>query len=204
MRPNTGWIQGFFDYRPRNEQESVVTAISTDLGKSWVFKDQALGLNPYCPADQTDPDNNNVIVNGLITPYASNSANAADNGLGHAFVLTIGGDQLMYQLNRANNHIDHDQLVVHMLMPKGTHPLASLPAFGYVSPLASMGYPMLEGSAQMTDGLMSPDAVLGAVPFSDATTLQDKVVDALKTLGDIPADFAVDRLFLHGITKVVE
>ena len=31
-----------------------------------------------------------------------------------------------------------------------------------------------------------------------------KVVDALKTLGDIPADFAVDRLFLPGITKVVE
>ena len=31
-----------------------------------------------------------------------------------------------------------------------------------------------------------------------------KVVDALKTLGDIPADFAVDRLFLPGITKVVD
>ncbi|HEY2134286.1 MAG TPA: ABC transporter substrate-binding protein [Xanthobacteraceae bacterium] len=31
-----------------------------------------------------------------------------------------------------------------------------------------------------------------------------KVVDALKTLGDIPADFAVERLFLPGITKVVE
>ena len=31
-----------------------------------------------------------------------------------------------------------------------------------------------------------------------------KVVDALKTLGDIPGDFAVDRLFLPGITKVVE
>jgi ABC-type nitrate/sulfonate/bicarbonate transport system substrate-binding protein len=31
-----------------------------------------------------------------------------------------------------------------------------------------------------------------------------KVVDALKTLGDIPAGFAVDRLFLPGITKVVE
>jgi len=43
VRPNRGWIQGFFDYRPRNEQESVVTAISTDLGASWVFKDQALG-----------------------------------------------------------------------------------------------------------------------------------------------------------------
>ena len=71
MRPNTGWIQGFFDYRPRNEQESVVTAISTDLGKRRVFKDQAVGLNPYCPADATDPDNNNVIVDGVSTDYVS-------------------------------------------------------------------------------------------------------------------------------------
>ena len=38
VRPNGGWIQGFFDYRPRNEQESVVTAISTDLGQSWISR----------------------------------------------------------------------------------------------------------------------------------------------------------------------
>jgi ABC-type nitrate/sulfonate/bicarbonate transport system substrate-binding protein len=31
-----------------------------------------------------------------------------------------------------------------------------------------------------------------------------KVVDALKQLGDIPADFAVDRLFMPDLTKVVE
>jgi NitT/TauT family transport system substrate-binding protein len=31
-----------------------------------------------------------------------------------------------------------------------------------------------------------------------------KVVDALKQLGDIPADFAVDRLFLPGLTKIVD
>ena len=31
-----------------------------------------------------------------------------------------------------------------------------------------------------------------------------KVVDALKQLGDIPADFAVDRLFIPDVTKVVE
>jgi hypothetical protein len=26
---------GYFDYRPRNEQEAVVSAISTDWGASW-------------------------------------------------------------------------------------------------------------------------------------------------------------------------
>jgi NitT/TauT family transport system substrate-binding protein len=31
-----------------------------------------------------------------------------------------------------------------------------------------------------------------------------KVVDALKQLGDIPADFAVDRLFIPDVTKVVD
>ena len=33
--------------------------------------------------------------------------------------MTIGGVQLMYQLNRANGHIDSDPLVVHTLMPTG-------------------------------------------------------------------------------------
>jgi len=173
VRPNSGWIQGFFDYRPRNEQESVVTAISTDLGQSWIFKDEALGLNPYCPADQSDPDNNNVIVSGVSVPYGSNSDNAADNGLGHPFVMTIGGVQFLYQLNRANDHIDSDQLVVHTLMPKGTHPLASLPDLGYPSPFAPpMGnYPTLEGSAQATVGLQNPDAILGAVPIGGGTAV---------------------------------
>jgi len=161
------FIEGFFDYRPRNEQESVVTAISPDLGKSWFFQGEALGLNPYCPADPTDPDNNNVIVSGVSVPYGSNAANAADNGLGHPFVMTIGGLQLLYQLNRANNHIDVDQLVVHTLRPKGTHALRSLPDLGYPSPFAPpMGnYPTLEGSAQATTGLQNPDAILGAMRF---------------------------------------
>ena len=171
VRPHPGWLQGFFDYRPRNQQESVVTAISTDEGRSWIFKGQALGLNPFCPADPTDPDNNNLVVDGVITPYGSDPNNAADNGLGHPFVMTIGGVQRLYQLNRANGHIDSDPLVVHTLMPDGTHPLASLPARGYVSPLASEGYPALKGSPEATVGLQNPDAILGAAPLHHATAV---------------------------------
>ena len=70
VRDNGGYLQGFFDYRPRNEQEATVAAISTDWGKSWVFKGEALGLNRYCPADPTDPDNNNVIVDAPRGPMA--------------------------------------------------------------------------------------------------------------------------------------
>ena len=172
VRKRTGQqLEGFFDYRPRNEDEATVTAISLDWGQTWIFKDEALGLNPYCPADPTDPDNNNVIVEGLSTPYGSNSANAADNGLGHPFVLSVGGVQRIYHLNRANNHIDHDQLVVHTLTPNGTHALASLPDWGYVSSLASKGYPALEASAKATAGLLFPDAILGAVPMGGDTAI---------------------------------
>jgi len=56
-------------------------------------------------------------------------------------------------------------------MPKGTHPLAGLPDLGYVSPLASMGYPMLEASAGATVGLENPDAILGAVPIGGVTAI---------------------------------
>jgi hypothetical protein len=164
-------LEGFFDYRPRNEQESLVAAISTDWGASWIFKGQALALNPYCPADATDPDNLNVIVSGVSTPYASSSANAADNGLGHSFVMTVGGVQRVYQLNRANGHIDSDQLVVHTLPPSSEESLSSLADFGYVSPLASGGYPNLEATALATKGLQNPDAFLGAVRMGPSTTV---------------------------------
>ena len=171
VRKNGKYLEGFFDYRPRNEQEATVAAISLNWGKSWIFSDEALGLNPYCPADPTDPDNNNVIVDGLSTPYGSNSTNAADNGLGHPFVMTVDGVQRIYHLNRATGHIDSDPLVVHKLKPEGTNPLASLPDLGYVSPLASRGYPTLEASARATAGLQNPDAVLGAIRMDGFTTV---------------------------------
>ena len=143
-------LEGLFDYRPRNEQEATVSAISTDWGASWIFTGKALALNPYCPWDATDPDNLNVNVNGQKTPYGSSSANAADNGLGHAFVLSVKGVKHIYHLNRANGHIDSDQLVVHRLAGESEAPLFGLPDFGYVSPLASGGYPTLEATATST------------------------------------------------------
>ncbi|WOJ90939.1 hypothetical protein RZS28_06540 [Methylocapsa polymorpha] len=164
-------LEGFFDYRPRNEQEAAVEAISTDWGASWIFKGEALALNPYCPWDPTDPDNLNVNVNGVKTAYGSSSANAADNGLGHPVVLNINGVQRIYQLNRANNHIDSDQLVVHTLRPSPEGSLSKLPDFGYVSPLASGGYPKLESTATATSGLVNPDAILGAAPTGTTTAV---------------------------------
>ncbi len=188
VRNNNGTLEGFFDYRPRNENEATVAAVSYDSGKTWEFVSRALELNPYCPADITDPDNLNVIVDGVITPYASSTANAADNGLGHAFVMSVNGVQRIYHLNRANNHIDFDQLVVHTLDGKdATRALGKLPSIAYVSPLAASGYPTLESTAQATTGLMTPDAILGAIPNpADGSTIVvyvSKQLSADTTLG---------------------
>jgi hypothetical protein len=121
-------------------------------------------------------------VNGVKTAYGSSNANAADNGLGHPVVLSVNGVQRVYELNRANGHIDSDQLVVHTLPPGAAGSLSPLPDFGYVSPLASSGYPALDATAASTSGLQNPDAIMGAVAMGTTTT----VVYVEKTLnGDI-------------------
>ncbi|WP_426419774.1 hypothetical protein [Bradyrhizobium genosp. A] len=177
-------LEGFFDYRPRNQQEAVVAAISTDWGASWRFTGKALALNPYCPWDPTDPDNLYLSVNGVKTAYGADSASAGDNGLGHPVVLRVNGVQRIYQLNRANGHIDNDPLVVHTL-PPSSEPgsLVSLPDYGYVSPLSTLGYPALEPTAQATTGLQNPDAIMGAVTHGTTTTViyVEKTLNADKT-----------------------
>jgi hypothetical protein len=174
VRRREDGLEGFFDYRPRNQQEAAVSAFSNDWGATWHFTGKALALNPYCPWDPTDPDNLNLNVNGLEVAYGSSSANAGDNGLGHPVVLTINGVQRIYQLNRANGHIDSDPLVVHTLSSEHREErgsLSSLPDFGYVSPLATGGYPTLTGGALATSGLQSPDAIMGAVPMGSTTAV---------------------------------
>ena len=187
VRERDGVLEGFFDYRPRNENEATVSAISRDQGKTWEFAGHALALNSYCPADITDPDNLNVLVDGVVTAYASNSNNAADNGLGHAFVMSVGGVQRIYHLDRANNHIDSDQLVVHNLEgDNAAHALNELPKMGFVSPLAAAGYPTLENTAQHTSGLITPDAILGAITNADGSTAVVYVAKQLNADGAYP------------------
>jgi hypothetical protein len=206
VRRHEDILEGFFDYRPRNQQEATVAAISTDWGISWTFNSKALALNPYCPWDATDPDNLNLNVNGVKTAYGSSGANAADNGLGHPVVLRVNGVQRIYHLNRANGRIDFDQLVVHTLPPSPIVSLSWLPDFGYVSPLASGGYPTLEASALATKGLQNPDAIMGAVAHGTTTTVVyvEKTLNADKAPPFTAAqqcpktpDFALTNLVNH-------
>jgi hypothetical protein len=46
-----------------------------------------------------------------------------------------------------------------------------LPKYGYVSPLASGGYPTLEPTATATSGLLNPDAILGSTTLGGTTTI---------------------------------
>lgn len=95
----------------------------------------------------------------------------------------MNGVQRIYQLNRANNHIDSDQLVVHTLNPWALGSLAGLPELGYASPFFSpTGYPTLDSTAAATSGLINPDAFIGAVNLGRVTA----VIYVSKTLnGDI-------------------
>ena len=164
-------LEGLFDYRPRNEQEATVAAFSEDWGATWRFAGEALRLNPYCPWDPTDPDNLTVAVGSVQTAYGASSANAGDNGLGHPVALRIGRNTLIYTLDRANGHIDSDQLVVHKARGEPRQPLQGVAPYGFVSPLASGGYPALDPTALATTGLQNPDALMGEANVGGVATV---------------------------------
>lgn len=161
VRRNGDLLEGFFDYRPRNEQEATVAATSADGGVTWTFTGAALALNPYCPASAADADNREVIVRGARRPYGS--VNGSDDGLGRPFVLKLNGVERLYHLNRAAERGEFDQLVTHVLQESWAGPLSSLPDYGFVSPFAAQGYPALEPKATPTSGLVDAEAIIGAV-----------------------------------------
>lgn len=101
-------LTGYFDYRPKDSDESVVAATSTDGGKHWTYRGQALELNAgVCP-----------------------NGNTVDDGQGHAFVLNLPDRQgsLLYTLSRPAGDNPGVNLIVHKLHPTGGNPLAGLPA----------------------------------------------------------------------------
>jgi hypothetical protein len=107
-----GTLLGYFDWRPKDTNEAVVAASSSDGGHSWQFLGQALEQNP------------GVCANG----------NTDDDGQGHPVVISIpgrskgGAPSFLYTVPRPT--FDHlgSQLIVHQLTPQGGNPLAGLPA----------------------------------------------------------------------------
>ncbi len=149
-------LQGLFDWRPKDINEAVVAAKSSDNGQTWTFQQTAYTLTEACPVDatQTNPD-----------------ANQADNGYGHPYVFEAGGVARLYLLDRSDASSDKLGLVVTPL----NHRLADLAAQPD-QPLAPapMDIPnTADGGAApvRTTGLLNPDGILGVVPGSSPTQI---------------------------------
>jgi len=104
---------GYFDYRPKDTDEAVVTAVSHDHGKTWYYTGEALEQNAGLCAD----------------------GNTNDDGQGHAFVLNVPNaegtgksGQVLYTLSRPSGDNLGVNLIVHKLTSGGEDPLAGLPA----------------------------------------------------------------------------
>lgn len=191
-------LQGFFDWRPKDTDEAVVSAFSTDGGTSWKFQDKVLELTTKCP---TNPNTEGAesekdavclgpdAMHPLPCQNASNdysksvdppNGGTGDDGQGHAFVLPINGQTLLYTLVRANGHIDNDPLAIHVLTPTAGHPLAGTPALddGPTDEMPSLPMPPLH-----TSGLINPDGILGVVPLSNPVKIiyEEKILNGDNT-----------------------
>jgi Bacterial Ig-like domain (group 3)/Putative Ig domain len=106
VRNADGSLTGYFDYRPKDADEAVTVARSTDNGKSWTSEGEALEQNPgYCPTADTN-----------------------DDGQGHPYVASIGGSTKLYTLNRPAGDYEGVGLLVHNVEPSASDPLAALPS----------------------------------------------------------------------------
>jgi hypothetical protein len=166
------YLQGWFDYRPRNQQEAVVTAVSRDHGLTWQFQQQAAGLTTACPADPTSGDNVNIFAgNG---PIVANQV--FDNGQGHPFEMTVGSAPLLYTLDRSTDAIDVAGLIVHdlssTLLPlEGVADVESVGLDGVTGSIANQGLVAPVEPLTRTTGLLNPDAILGVFPGQSVTTV---------------------------------
>jgi hypothetical protein len=109
-------VKGYFDYRPKDINEAVVAATSTNAGQTWTFQEMVEQLTSECP----NSDSNTA--NDAVGNPAGN-----DNGEGHPTVITYGGSTILYTLNRVFPHADSDGLIVHQILPRGANALAPLP-----------------------------------------------------------------------------
>jgi hypothetical protein len=158
-------LQGYFDYRPKDIDEAVVAAFSDDAGLTWTFQQEVLELTKQCPTTvQKDPDgdkDNSPDPNNSDNTGTSASPGVGDDGQGHQFVIRVGGHVYLYTLERANGHIDVDDLFIHELFQQPGLPLNGAPAMDDGPTDMNTSIPEI---ALHTTGLLNPDGILGVVP----------------------------------------
>ncbi len=115
-----GTLTGYFDYRPKDENEAVLAATSTDGGKSWSFDQQALQQDAdYCASGDTNDD-------GQGHPNVLNFGGTTTAG-----DVTSGGTNDLFTLDRAAGDNLGTGMLVHNLSQAGasaSQPLGSLPS----------------------------------------------------------------------------
>ncbi|HXN39690.1 MAG TPA: putative Ig domain-containing protein [Solirubrobacteraceae bacterium] len=139
VRNADGSLTGYFDYRPKDADEAITVARSTNNGKSWTSEGEALEQNPgYCPTADTN-----------------------DDGQGHPYVSSIGGSTKLYTLNRPAGDYAGVGLLVHNVEPTATDPLAAL------APSESVGidpntFATTAVEVPTSDGVSIPVSTLGS------------------------------------------
>jgi hypothetical protein len=115
-----GSLTGYFDYRPKDENEAVMAATSTDGGKTWTYDQEALQQDPnYCASADTNDD-------GQGHPNVLNFGGTTTAG-----DVTSGGTNDLVALQRAAGDNVGVGMLVHNLTAAGAtagHPLGSLPS----------------------------------------------------------------------------
>jgi hypothetical protein len=110
-------VKGYFDYRPKDVNEAVVEAISTNAGQTWTFQQMAEQLTSECPNSDSNTAND--------SPGGNPAGN--DDGEGHGSLVSYSGVNVLYTLNRSTPHVDSDGLIVHEILPRGVNALSPLP-----------------------------------------------------------------------------
>jgi hypothetical protein len=154
VRNADGSLTGYFDWRPKDADEAITVARSTDNGLSWQTEGQALEQNTgYCPTADTN-----------------------DDGQGHPFAMTVGRNSYMYTLQRAVGDYTGTGLLVHRVSPRASDPLGGLPATEPVGvdpntfAVRATSVPTTGGSSIRVSTLGtsgSPDSIV-AGPYEDA------------------------------------
>ena len=163
-------VKGYFDYRPKDINEAVVEAISTNAGQTWTFQQMAEQLTTECPNSDSNTAND--------SPGGNPAGN--DDGEGHPSVISYGGSTILYTLNRVDCHVDSDGLIVHQILPRGVNALNPLPANSpFMQPPTCQchrGLELQQASAELSSPLRLRRTTAEATPAANALGMTNNYV----------------------------
>ena len=159
-------LQGYFDWRPKDINEGIVAAHSSDGGETWEFQQIVLVLTQAVPVNQqsTNPDSGQA-DDGFGHPAVIRIPNAQPviqptPGAGQPWPTPITTDTFLYTLDRSAGTVDKFGLVVTPLSPT-----ADLPLTGALPNVPIVVNDFTDESRVLrTTGLLNPDGILGVVP----------------------------------------